>query len=140
MKNTIKIIPALLLLLIVNTSSKAQQLVQTPNDVNKLKENEQLFINKPLKNLLKEIKPELKLVRAEIDQHSYFSFYFISHDEVLRLPTDSIPLGFYVYIKETLDWDINKRSKETQYKWTKEDLEKYGNLTVTRIKIRGKVK
>lgn len=115
-------------------------MVQTPNDVNKLQENEQQFINKPLKNLLKEIKPEIKLFRAEIDQHSYFSFYFISHNELLRLPTDSIPLGFYVYIKESIDWDFAKRPKETQYVWTKEDLEKYGNLTVTRIKIRGKVK
>ncbi|MGN7811716.1 hypothetical protein [Flavobacterium sp. 22076] len=140
MKNIFKITPLLLILLIINTSCKAQQMVQTPNDVNKLQENEQQFINKPLKNLLKEIKPEIKLFRAEIDQHSYFSFYFISHNELLRLPTDSIPLGFYVYIKESIDWDFAKRPKETQYVWTKEDLEKYGNLTVTRIKIRGKVK
>ncbi len=83
-------------LLIVNLHCKAQQLVQTPNDVKKLRENEQLFIDKPLKNLLKEIKPELKMVRAEIEQHSYFSFYFISHKEALRLPMDSIPLGFYI--------------------------------------------
>ncbi|WP_374172820.1 hypothetical protein [Flavobacterium tructae] len=140
MKNIIKIIPIFITLLIVNTGCKAQQMVQTPNDVNKLRENEQQFINKPLKNLLKEIKPELKLVRAEIDQHSYFSFYFISHKEALKLSIDSIPLGFYVYIKEPLDWDTDKRPLDIQYKWTKEDLEKYGNLTVTRIKIRGKVK
>ena len=140
MKNIIKIIPALLLLLIANTSCKAQQLVQTPNDVKKLKDNEQKFINKPLKNLLKEIKPEIKLFRAEIDQHSYFSFYFISHTEALKLPMDSIALGFYAYIKEPIEWDFDKRPKETQYVWTKEDLEEYGNLTVTRIKTRGKVK
>lgn len=99
-----------------------------------------MFIDKPLKNLLKEIKPELKMVRTEIEQHSYFSFYFISHKEALRLPMDSIPLGFYVYIKEPFDWDADKRAKETQYEWTKDDLEEYGNLTVGRIKIRGKVK
>jgi hypothetical protein len=115
-------------------------MVLTQNDVNKLRENEEQFINKPLKNLLKEIKPEIKLFRAEIDQYSYFSFYFISNDEALRLPIDSIALGFYAYVKEPIEWDFDKRPKETQYVWTKEDLEKYGTLTVTRIKIRGKVK
>lgn len=139
MKNIIKSIPVLLLLLIVNTSCKAQ-MVQIPADVYKLKENEQQFINKPLKDLLKEIKPEIKLVNAEINQQSYFSFYFISRDELMKKSTETIPLGFYVYIKEPLDWDFDKRPKESQYKWTKEDLEKYGNLTVTRIKIRGEAK
>lgn len=57
MKNTIRIITILLLL--INYSCKAQ-MVQTTKDVYLLKTNEQLFINKPLKILLKEIKPEIK--------------------------------------------------------------------------------
>ena len=76
MKNTIKTFAILFLL--INYSCKAQQLVQTPNDAYKLKTNEQQFLNKPLKNLLKEIKPEIKFVLGTVDYPSYFSFRFIT--------------------------------------------------------------
>ena len=58
MKNTLKIIAILFLLM--NYSCKAQQLVQTTKDVYQLKMNNQQFINKPLRELLKEIKPQIK--------------------------------------------------------------------------------
>lgn len=57
-------------------------MVQTPNDAHKLKINEQKFIHKPLKNLLKEIKPEIKTVLRTIDNASYFVFYFMIRDEM----------------------------------------------------------
>ena len=57
MKRAVKIFALILLLL--NCSCKAQ-MVQTTKDVYLLKTNEQQFINKPLKDLLKEIKPEIK--------------------------------------------------------------------------------
>ena len=50
-------------------------MVQTPNDAHKLKINEQQFIHKPLKNLLKEIKPEIKTVLRTIDNASYFVLF-----------------------------------------------------------------
>ncbi|OMQ09091.1 hypothetical protein [[Flexibacter] sp. ATCC 35103] len=125
-----------ILLLLINYNCRAQQLVQTTIDLYKLKTNEQQFINKPLKNLLKEIKPEIKLVTATVDHPSYFSFYFISREE-LNKKIDGSALRLYVYIKEPLDWNFNKRLKGKQYQWTKEDLEKYGNLTVIRIKVSG---
>ena len=74
MKNTIKTFAILFLLL--SYSCKAQQMVQTTKDVSKLKTNEQQFINKPLKNLLKEIKPEIKTADATNDNPYYFSFKF----------------------------------------------------------------
>lgn len=126
-----------ILLFIINTSCKAQQMVQTPQDIYKLKENEQQFINKPLKNLLNEIKPEIKLVLGTLDYPPFFSFYFISREE-LNKKTLGSTLRFYVYVKEPLDWNFDKRPKDTAYKWTKEDVEKYGNLTVERIKVSGK--
>ena len=49
MKNTFKTLAILFLL--VYSSCKAQQMVQTPNDAHKLKINEQQFLNKPLKYL-----------------------------------------------------------------------------------------
>lgn len=135
MKNTIKIFAVLLF--IINSSCKAQQMVQVPNDVYKLKTNEQQFINKPLKDLLKEIKPEIKLVMGTVDYPSYFSFRFISREELNKKPSGST-IGLYIYVKEPLDWHFDQRPKGKEYQWTKEDVEKYGNLTVIRIKVVGK--
>jgi hypothetical protein len=47
-------------------------------------------------------------------------------------------LGLYVYVKEPVEWDFDKRAKGKEFLWTKEDVEKYGNLTVIRIKVIGK--
>ena len=136
MKNTIKIIAAIILL--INTSCKAQQMVQKPADAYKLKANENQFINKPLKDLLKEIKPKIKLVLGTVDYPSYFSFRFISREELIKKPADGTTIGLYVYVKEPLDWHFDERTKGKEYEWTKEDVAKYGNLTVIRIKVAGK--
>lgn len=136
MKNTIKLLA--LILFFINSSCQAQQLVQVPNDAYKLKTNEQNFINKPLKDLLKEIKPEIKFVLGTPDSPSYITFRFISREELIKKPSNSGTLGIHVYIKEPLDWNFDKRPKGKEYEWSKEDLEKYGNLTVTRIKVIGK--
>lgn len=137
MKNTMKIFSILFLL--INYSCKAQQMVQIPNDIYKLKTNEQQFLNKPLKNLLKEIKPEIKTAYGTLGYPSYFSFRFISPEDIKHKPSDSNILGLYVYVKEDVkEWSHGTRPKEIEFQWTKEDLEKYGNFTVVRIKVIGK--
>ncbi|MBG6061035.1 hypothetical protein IWX83_000809 [Flavobacterium sp. CG_9.1] len=137
MKNTLKIIAILFLLL--NYSCRAQQMIQTPNDAHKLKINNQQFINKPLKVLLKEIKPQIKTAWGNNEGgNQFFSFKFIDQDEIKRKSIKDNSVGLYVYVKENLDWDSNKRVKGKEYLWTKEDIEKYGNLTVIRIKVIGK--
>ncbi|MDN3672505.1 hypothetical protein QWY99_05465 [Flavobacterium branchiarum] len=136
MKNTIETFAILFLLL--SYGCKAQQMVQTPNEAYKLKENEQQFLNKPLKNLLAQIKPEIKFILGTVDYPSYFSFRFITREELSRKSIDEKTLGLYVYVKEPLDWNFDKRPKGKEYQWTKEDVEKYGNLTVIRIKVIGK--
>lgn len=133
MKSTLKILAILFIL--ANYSCKAQQMIQTPEDTYKLKANEQQFINKPLKNLLKEVKPEIKTVLATLDNPSYFTFKFISPKEINRKIIGRKHISFYVYIKEPFEWDFNKRPKGKEDLWTKEDLGKYGNLTVIRIKV-----
>ncbi|MCZ8228049.1 hypothetical protein [Flavobacterium sp.] len=135
MKNVLHFLGSLVFL--INSSCKAQQMVQTTADVPKLKTNEQQFINKPLKKLLDEIKPEIKIAYGNIGDPSYFSFRFIDTEEIKRIPLGSA-LGLYVYVKEPLEWYFEKREKGKEYQWTKEDVEKYGNLTVIRIKIGGK--
>ena len=136
MKNTLKIF--VILFLLMNYSCKAQQMVQTPNDAHKLKINEQQFLNKPLKYLLNEIKPEIKTAFGTLDFPSYFSFRFIDSEEIRRRPVENNSLGLYVYVKEPIEWDFDKRPKGKEFLWTKEDVEKYGNLTVIRIRVIGK--
>lgn len=133
MKNTLKIFAILFLL--INYGCKAQQMVQATKDLHLLKNNEQQFINKPLKNLLKEIKPEIKNVLGTIGDPSYFAFNFISRDEIKRKVIGRKHINLYVYVKEPLDWDFNKRPQGKEYLWSKEDVEKYENLTVIRIKV-----
>jgi hypothetical protein len=82
MKNTLIILVSLVLL--INFSCKAQQLVQTKGDVQKLNINEQEFINKPLKKLLNEIKPKIKTAYGNIGDPCYFSFRFVDSDEIQR--------------------------------------------------------
>ncbi|SHF98139.1 hypothetical protein SAMN05444396_103237 [Flavobacterium segetis] len=137
MKNTLKIF--VILFLLMNYSCKAQQMVQTANDAHKLKINEQQFLNKPLKYLLNEIKPEIKTAFGTVDFPSYFSFRFIDLEEFKSgRAIGKNHLGLYVYVKEPVEWDFDKRAKDKEFLWTKEDVEKYGNLTVIRIRVIGK--
>ncbi|MDX6190500.1 hypothetical protein SGQ83_14150 [Flavobacterium sp. Fl-318] len=137
MKFTLKIIP--ILLLFMNVACNAQQIVQLPKDAYKLKTNEQQFLNKPLKNLLKEIKPEIKTAWATLGEQSYFSFYFTDPEAFKNGSIiEKNNIGLFIYVKEPIDWVFEKRSKDKELFWTKEDAEKYGNLTVIRIKVIGK--
>ncbi len=113
-------------------------MVQVSNDAQKIKINEQQFINRPLKYLLNEIKPEIKTAYATRNFPDYFSFRFITSEEIKRRPLENNSLGLYIYVKEPIDWNFNNRPKGNEYTWTKEDAEKYGNLTVIRIKVIGK--
>jgi hypothetical protein len=134
MKSTLKILA--LLFILISNSCKAQQMVQTTKDVYKLKINEQQFVNKPLKDLLKELKPEIKAAWATQDFPDYFSFRFRTQDQQKKNEgsyEDRVSL--YVYVKDPIDWQYEKRPKGNELIWTKEDAEKYGNLTVIRIKV-----
>jgi hypothetical protein len=137
MIKTFKIIAILFLLM--NYGCRAQQMIQTTNDINQLKLNNQKFINKPLNILLKELKPQIKAAWGNNEGgNQFFSFKFIDQDEIKRKSIKDNSVGLYVYVKENLDWDFDKRVKGKEYLWTKEDIEKYGNLTVIRIKVIGK--
>jgi hypothetical protein len=127
-----------ILVLFISSSCEAQQMAQTITDVYKLISNEQQFINKPLKYLLDEIKPEIKMVMATRDYPDYFIFKFIPIEELNLLPLGSNKTSFIVYLKEPIDWNFHNRTKGSEYSWTKEDINKYGNLTLIRIKVIGK--
>ena len=75
---------AFLFVLTVNCCCFSQQMVQTSNDVKILEQKESEFIGKPLKELFKEIKPQINLVLARpenIEQASVFTFFFATKKE-----------------------------------------------------------
>ena len=136
MKKTLKIIVALLFM--TTYSCKAQQMVQTTADVQKLKTNEQQFINKPLKYLLKELKPEIKTAWVTNEEgYSYFSFRFITLEKQRKgLESREDKVSLHVYVKEQIvDLDFEKRLKEKDNTLTNEFIQKHENLIVQRIKV-----
>ena len=133
MKTLLKI--SAIVFLLINYSCKAQ-MVQTTKDVYLLKTNEQQFINKPLKDLLKEIKPEIRTADTSIDSPYFFRFKFITYEQQRTNKGNwEDRVSLYVYVKEPIDWKWEKRPKGNELIWTKEDAEKYGNLAVVRIKV-----
>lgn len=134
MKNTLKIF--MLAFLFINYSCRAQ-MVRTTKEVYLLKANEQQFINKPLSGLLNEIKPKILTGSGNNEEgYQYFSFRFRTKEQGRKNEgsyEDRVAL--YVYVKEPIDWKWEKRTKGNELLWTKEDAEKYGNLTVLRIKV-----
>ena len=136
MKKALKIIVALLFM--TTYSCKAQQMVQTTADVQKLKTNEQQFINKPLKYLLKELKPEIKTAWVTNEEgYSYFSFRFITLEKQRKgLESREDKVSLHVYVKEQIvDLDFEKRLKEKDNTLTNEFIQKHENLIVQRIKV-----
>ena len=135
MKNLLKIVIVLMFMIIY--SCKAQQMVQTTADVQKLKTNEQQFINKPLKYLLKELKPEIKTAGVTNEEgYSYFGFNFLPLEEQRKgLGSREDKVSLYIYVNGQVDWDYEKRPKGQELNWTKEDIQKYENLIVKRIKV-----
>jgi hypothetical protein len=104
-------------ILLFYNSSIAQQLVQNTSQVYLLKDNEELFINKPLKNLLKEIKPEIKTAHVFNDENSsFFGFRFTT------LAQQRKNEGAIV-------------DRVTLLKWTPNDAQKFADYIVTHIAV-----
>ena len=139
--------PILIILsLLVYTSCFSQQLVKKQSDLRLLIDQRERFINKPLKELLKEIKPPIKFAfGTDAKDHGMpanITFKFVTHQEYLILKeVNKFPLTLIIYVKEKkIDWyDLSKRTKETSTSWTADDLRKYGDLTVIGIEVYGEV-
>ena len=130
-----KTIMKLFTILFVMQMGYSQQLVQNINDMYRLKDNETQFINKPLKDLLKEIKPEIKIAFPNNEPPS-FIFMFLTSEQLRRHEgTTAENVALFVYVKDFIDWKWENRPKGKEPVWTKEDAEKYGNMIVTGISI-----
>jgi len=121
----------------------SQQLMKTVSDANKIKENQSQFINKPMKDLLREINTPIKWVSASPSNNldfsvGYFVFNFVDAKQKDRLSIENkIPVTIVVYVKEHFDWDFQKRPKGKETVWTSEDVKKYENLTIVGFRVYG---
>lgn len=138
MKHSLPVI-LIILLVISGYSSPAQPLMQTVQDVQKIKDSAHPFVDKPLKKLLKEIGPEIKMVFT--DSHrphkalSVIIFKFIDREEQLKYDqAGKRSLSMLVFIKENFDWN---KSGPTSLQWITEDAERLGNLTIAKIGVVG---
>lgn len=111
----------------------------TVYDAQKLKDNDSLFLDKPLSALLKEIGPEIVTVSTSSHRAhnalSYLIFKFIRREEQGRYNlAGKRSLSILVFVKENFDWD---KPRDKMMQWTKEDAERLGHLTIVRIGIVG---
>lgn len=122
---------------------RAQYLVHNPQEAYKILENQGRFLNKPLDSLLAAIQPSFGTMMAEKTANSpasgYFVFTFTTPAETKKLLSQGISeVKVRVYLKEPFEWDPQKRGVGIdRIAWTKEDVKKYGHLTVTAILVYG---
>jgi len=132
----------IILTLLGSSTCLAQELVKKQSDLRLLIDQRERFINKPLKDLLKEIKPPIKYAFGTdyTDIPAYFTFKFVTSQQTDSLRKRGLePITIYIYVKEeNIDWfDLTKKTKETGLTWTAEDLRNYGDFTVIGIRISG---
>ncbi|GAA4731583.1 hypothetical protein GCM10023229_06420 [Flavisolibacter ginsenosidimutans] len=116
--------------------------MKTLEDAHLIAENDSLwFRGKPLKNLLKEIGPEIKMVSVNgeswAERPALIIFRFVDRSIYYQYRcAEKFPLSIQVRIKESFDW---KKSKEDYFKWSKTDTEQLGNLTIVTARVYGEV-
>ncbi|MBM3922383.1 MAG: hypothetical protein FJ340_04165 [Sphingomonadales bacterium] len=125
-----------LLTICVLSSCFSQQLVKKQADARLIIEQKDRFINKQLKDLLKEIKPEIKYAfGTDSGDHgvpAFFNFMFVTREQSDSLRAKNLsPIVIFVYVKENIDWfGRTKRTKETGHTWTEDDFRNYKDFTV----------
>jgi hypothetical protein len=98
-------------------------MVQKTSDAQNLERNKNQFIGKPLKELLKEIKPKIETALGSPgtnERPGFFNFYFAPKEEYDKYRAqDTFPLTIKVYIKESFEWDRKGKTKDDWLNWTK---------------------
>ena len=127
------------------TSCNTQRLVVKVNDAKKLETNKDNFIGKPLKNLLSEIKPQIKFVYGNPENNTghstggtYFSFYFVTKEVGKeRIGKKNIPTRI------TINFQLEQKNTRKPVplgglmKWTKKETDEYGDMIIMNIRVSG---
>lgn len=120
----------------------AQKMIQTIGDAKKLELNKDKFIGKPLKELLKEIRPEIKMVYGNPENifnefSTYISFYFVDKEEYrIRNIKGEHPTTIRVIFKQNKD-NHPARPLEKPDVWKKEYEKLYGEMIIVDIRVSG---
>lgn len=140
-----KIIVAVLIMMFVTVSCKAPQRMQTEFDGLHWKATESVYIGKPLKYLLKDIKSPIKIVYAEGGRQAHGTpsyFVFLFYDSAERTARQKAGLSLprlTVYVKDTFEWNRQAQPLPQRMQWTKKDMRTYGNLIVVYFRSTGGV-
>lgn len=125
----------------VLSSCFSQQLVKKQADARLIIEQKERFINKPLKDLLKEIKPEIKYAfgydARDHGMPAYFRFKFVTKEQSDSLRAKNLsPILIFVYVKENIDWNESAlRKRDILFTWTEDDFQKYKYYTVIDLRV-----
>lgn len=143
MKSLLRI-SAFACLLAIYSSCYSQQIMRSVGDAQNLLSKKRLFIGQPLSTLLKEIKPEIKMVFAEGNRAdgalSYLVFNFVDREGQKKYTKEGKKsLRITVFLKERFVWSKSDKPVAEGEKWTKEDAKKYGNLTVVDFRVSGEI-
>jgi hypothetical protein len=144
MKHLVKVYYATMLIAVVSCST--QRLVESIDDVEKIKNNKSDLIGHPLQKLLSQIKPKIKFVHGNPENKSshvsggtHLAFYFVSREVGKeRIGKNDIPT--HVTINFQLEPNNTRKPlpKEGLTKWTKKESEEYGDMIIQNIFVSGK--
>ena len=126
-----------LLTICVLSSCFSQQLVKKQADARLIVEQKERFINKPLKDLLKEIKYAFGYDAGDHGMPAYFRFKFVTKEQSDSLRAKNLsPILIIVYVKENIDWkEPALRKKDILFTWAEDDFQKYKNYTVIDLRV-----
>ena len=134
-----KIFIIVLLLSASSNNGFGQKRMSTIYDGENIKAYTDSFKGKPLAFLLDHIEPEIKAVYVETERDhnapGYFIFKFIDSEEQKKYNlANKRSLSVLVYVKEKFRW--NKQGVEAT-KWSQNDAEAFGCLTIVRVGVVG---
>lgn len=134
-------------LLLPFSSCYSQKVMKTVGDAQKLVENKEKFIGKPLSQLLKQIEPKIKFVYGNPDNNwagatggTFLAFHFVGREEGLkRLSKKDNPTAIIV----NFELDLNNKHKPLQNDgrielWTDAETKEYGDMIILNIRVTGK--
>ena len=122
-----------------------QKLMDKISDAKKLEINNHKFINRPLKYVLRQIKPEIKFVYGNPENEwaganggTSLTFYFNDKQEAKkRVSRNDIPTN--IIIRFNLE-PINNRKllpKDGLNEWTHKETKEYGDMIIRSIEVSG---
>ena len=132
-------------LFLFSAASCHYKMVRSISESKKLEINQKEFIGRPLKVLLKEIRPQIKFAYGNPDNNSsnivggtFIKFFFVDRNErISKINRDEKPIGITVQFQLESHNSRKPISREGLTTWGKEQVKEYGDMIITRIFVSG---